>query len=144
MSSKMQLRVSAKAVITDGKGRILMLRESADDEERSKAGQYQFPGGRLDDGETYEDGLKREAMEETGLEVDAIQNPVFLGEWHPTIKGEQLQIIAIFTLCTVKQGVVKLSPEHDKYAWIGIEDRDKYDVMSPDSQALDRALELMK
>ncbi len=119
MSNSMQLKVSAKAVITDDKGRILMLRESADDEERSKAGQYQFPGGRLDEGEAYEDGLKREAKEETGLEVDFIKTPVYLGEWHPTIKGQQLQIIAIFTLCTVKKGAVKLSPEHDKYAWIG-------------------------
>ena len=31
---------------------------------------YQFPGGHLEPGETFEDCLKREILEETGIELD--------------------------------------------------------------------------
>ena len=31
---------------------------------------YQFPGGHLEDDETFEECLKREVMEETGIEID--------------------------------------------------------------------------
>lgn len=39
---------------------------------------YQFPGGHLEEGETFEECLKREILEETGIEIDdeAIEKPI--------------------------------------------------------------------
>lgn len=40
-------------------------------------GLWHFPGGKLEEGESLEDGVKREVMQETGLEVKVLQK---LGE----------------------------------------------------------------
>ena len=50
---------------------------------------YQFPGGHLEDGETFIECLKREVMEETGILVDdnEIKEPIlkviYMNEDHP-------------------------------------------------------------
>ena len=41
---------------------------------------YQFPGGRIEDGETYEEAAMRELAEESNL---TIKNPVYLGWFYP-------------------------------------------------------------
>ena len=42
---------------------------------------YQFPGGHLEENETFEECLKREVLEETGIEIDdnEIKRPEILG-----------------------------------------------------------------
>lgn len=37
--------------------------------ERSRVGEYKFPGGGVDPGEAWEEALRREVMEETGLVI---------------------------------------------------------------------------
>lgn len=85
-------------------------------------------GGRLNIGESYLDGLKREAKEESGLDVEPLY-PVAVSEWRPVIKGVPHHIIAFFMTCKAKPGTIKLSEEHDSYKWIGPDDLDKYDLM---------------
>ena len=38
----------------------------------TKEGDYKFPGGGVEASETHEEALKREVMEETGLEIDVV------------------------------------------------------------------------
>ena len=128
------LRVAAKAVITNAKGQVLIVREGGKYDEGSKIGQYGLPGGRLNVGEMFQDGLKREAREETGLDVEPIK-PLQVGEWHPTIKGVPHQIIAIFMLCKAKPGKVTLSDEHDDYQWVEPTD-DLSMMMEPDKSVV--------
>jgi 8-oxo-dGTP diphosphatase len=124
------LRVAAKAVIGNDEGQVLILREGGKYDEGSKIGQYGLPGGRLNVGETFEDGLRREAKEETGLDIEPIK-PLQVGEWHPVIKGIEHQIIAIFMLCKAKANKVVLSDEHDDYQWVNPAD-DLSMMMEPD------------
>lgn len=64
-------RVSVKAFITDDKGRFLLTQESN--------GKWELPGGGLDHGENPQEGLKREILEEAGLEVTKVaKNPSFM------------------------------------------------------------------
>jgi ADP-ribose pyrophosphatase YjhB (NUDIX family) len=51
------------AVITDGRGRILMLR-------RADSGNWTLPGGMQELGESLPEAVRREVREETGLEVE--------------------------------------------------------------------------
>ena len=111
------LRVAAKAVIINEEGKVLLVREANSYADGTNVGKYQIPGGRLDVGESYEEGLKREAKEETGLEVEPMY-PVYVGEWRPVIRGEQYQIIAVFTVCKAKSLDIKLSDEHDDFMWV--------------------------
>ncbi|HEC17682.1 MAG TPA: Nudix family hydrolase [Sedimenticola sp.] len=58
----------AVAVIEDGRGRVLIGRRPA---HAHQGGLWEFPGGKLEPGETLSQALKREVREELGLEVRA-------------------------------------------------------------------------
>lgn len=63
------LLVSAVALI-DGEGRVLLAQRPVG---RDMAGLWEFPGGKIDDGETPEQALVRELREELGITV-AVEN----------------------------------------------------------------------
>ncbi|HEX9153244.1 MAG TPA: NUDIX hydrolase, partial [Candidatus Saccharimonadales bacterium] len=85
-NSDMVLRVAAKGLIVNEEGKVLIVREAVTYGDGTQIGRYGLPGGRIDIGEMYLEGLKRECMEEVGLEVEPLY-PLFVGEWHPNIKG---------------------------------------------------------
>lgn len=137
------LKVAAKAVIVNDKGEVLILREGTTYSDGTQIGKYGLPGGRLDAGERFEDGLLREAKEETGLTVKPLF-PLYVGEWHPVIKGVPHQIIAVFMACRADGEDVVLSDEHDEYKWIKPEDRTSYTFMDPDGDVLDQYAKMAK
>jgi ADP-ribose pyrophosphatase YjhB (NUDIX family) len=81
-----------------------------------------FPGGRLNEGEGPITGLTREIREETGLEVEIIQ-PVHVGMWGIA----EDKRYAVFFLCTLNNGQVTLSHEHDAYRWCEFSNIDTVD-----------------
>ena len=135
MAKDIVLKVAAKAVITDGKGRILLVREASTYDEGTNIGRYNIPGGRLNPGESYEYGLQREIKEELGLEIDYLY-PLYIGEWRPVIKNVPYQIIGIFSVCSVKNKKITLSKEHDSYLWINPKIASEIDIMYPDSEVV--------
>ncbi|MBP7766979.1 NUDIX domain-containing protein [Candidatus Saccharibacteria bacterium] len=136
-------RIAMKGLIVDEHGRILILREADESySEGTNAGKWQLPGGRIQLGEKWEDGLIREMEEETGLADIEVVRPVAVGEWRPTIKGIRTQIIAVFHLCYYKSGKIKLSEEHDQFSWIDESDLEKYNFTVSEKQILKRALNL--
>jgi 8-oxo-dGTP diphosphatase len=140
MDNTMVLRVAAKAVIVNEEGKVLILREANTYDEGTQIGRYGLPGGRLNPGETFEEGLHREVQEETGLTVE-LQYPIYVGEWHPVIKTIPHQIIAIFNVCKAKTHAVRLSSEHDEAAWIEPSAYADYDFMTPDDAVIARYAE---
>ncbi len=122
------------AIVHDGK--ILLLRESAEHDTNTKAGKYQFPGGRIDPGEPFFEGLQREVTEETGLEIE-MGDPLYIGEWFPVIKGVPHHIVAMFLICNPKTTDVTISEEHDAFEWVDREMAKTIDIMSPDNQVVE-------
>ena len=106
-------RIACKAVIRY-RSKVLILREAATYQDGTNTGRYHVPGGRLEPGEAFADGLAREVREETGLSI-TIGKPVYVGEWRPVIHGEPNQIVAIFFACTARTNKVRLSEEHDAF-----------------------------
>lgn len=131
------LKVAAKAVVIRG-DKVLILREASTYDEGSQLGKYGLPGGRMDDNEAFEDALRREVKEETGLTVSSVGLPFYVGEWSPEIKGVAHHIVAIFVVCHVDSGDVELSSEHDTYHWISTDEIDGYTFMQPDDDVLKR------
>jgi len=60
------LKLVASAALVDADGRVLLARRPAN---RELAGLWEFPGGKLDDGESPETALVRELKEELGIDV---------------------------------------------------------------------------
>jgi len=59
----------AVAVIRDASGRVLVAQRQS---HQHLAGLWEFPGGKLEAGESLADGMRREIREELGIEVDAL------------------------------------------------------------------------
>lgn len=134
MTKETKQRIAFKAVIAKD-DKVLILREANTYAEGTNRGRYHFPGGRLEPGEAWEDGLRREVKEETGLEIE-IGKPLFVGEWRPVIKGVPHQIIALFVICTPISDDITLSEEHDHYEWVDADSWCELDVMVPDDEVL--------
>jgi 8-oxo-dGTP diphosphatase len=133
----MILRVAAKALIVNNDGKVLILREPAENNTGSQHGLFGLVGGRLEDKDTYEKALHREVLEETSLKVKILY-PIYVGEWWPTIKGKKHHIVAVFSVCQAKTSDVKLSEEHEDFKWISPKDTKKYDFMAPDDKVVER------
>ena len=131
-------RIAVKALIVDDSNRVLLLRKSEDNERHAgKSGRYNLPGGKINPGESIEEALKREVLEEVNIVIDdRVQEPLFVGEWRPTVKNIPHQIIGVFFVCPRWRGKITLDSEHDKYAWVDPQSIGDYDILPPEDQAI--------
>ena len=83
-------------------------------------GNWEFPGGHLEDGETLKEGLSRELKEE--INFDLLINPV-LTHYYDEIKNENNHCIHVIELDFIinvdkKDLNIKLSSEHSDFKWV--------------------------
>jgi len=135
-----KLFVATKALVIHN-GKILILRESTKYTDGANAGRFDVPGGRVKPGERFDDCLKREILEETGLQV-TLGKPFCVNEWRPTVKGEQWQIVGTFFLCHANTDKVVLSEDHAEYAWIEPKDYGKYNIIPTNIPAFEAYLKI--
>lgn len=109
-------------------GKVLILRESGKYIDGTNVGKYDVVGGRVEPGQRFDESLRREITEETGLEVQ-IGRPFFVNEWRPVVRGEQWQIVGTFFECMAESDAVQLSSDHDEYLWIDPKDYVKYNII---------------
>lgn len=113
--------VTAAIIINNNK--ILIAQRGANEK---LAGKWEFPGGKIELGETPQQCLKREIKEE--LEVD-IEVGNYLDESIYTYPNGEIKLMAYFA--TIVGGNIMLSV-HDKVEWITISKIDKYDFAPAD------------
>jgi len=77
-------------------------------------GMWDCPGGRLEMGESPEEGVVRETLEETGLKIEIIKP---LAVFSKVVEGLDKQFITLVYLCRYVEGEVILSEEHTDYIW---------------------------
>lgn len=94
MKEKQRIRVSGIIPMEDG----IALMHRKDVIKRPEMPEYYtIPGGGLEDGETYEEGTKREIREEFGIEVEIVRKLYEL-------KSEKFNQLEIFYLCKYVEG----------------------------------------
>jgi len=106
-------------------GKFLLVKRS--DRARDEHQYWELPGGRLEFGETPEQALTRELMEETGLSARIVS---MLQTWN-FFRGDDTQIVGITYLCEADSDHVQLSSEHDAFAWVFFDDLMKYSIFPP-------------
>jgi nucleoside triphosphatase len=122
----MDNQVAVKAVIVNQDGKFLLAREGK---------RWHVIGGRLEKGEKLEEGLRREVLEETGIDDLEIGKVIHVDEWFARPEGELKHIVAIFFLCRTSSTQVILSDEHQEYDWIIVDELDKYkDIIEKESE----------
>lgn len=86
-----------------------------------------FPGGKLEPGETWQEGLAREVAEEVQLAI-VIGSP--FNAW--SLEGKYRQILGVDFLAEWISGEVVLSEEHETYEWLTLEEiQATQDVLVP-------------
>ncbi len=113
----MILQVGVKALI-ERDGTYLFLRRS-ESVENGGDELWDIPGGRIHDDEGLSDALSREVSEETGLKL--AQTPELLGAQDIFVVAKDLHVVRL-TYKAAAQGEVRLSSEHDEYAWLTLQE----------------------
>ena len=96
MEKKPTFILVVAAAIYDGEGRLLLQQALPG---KSHAGQWEFPGGKVENGETPRFALCREIAEELGIELseDALQPAGFAEE--PAGHGHRAIVLLLYTSC---------------------------------------------
>ncbi len=96
--------------------RYLLLRRSADRD--FAAGAWECVTGRVDQGEGFEDALRREVREELGVEVEI---ELVIGTTHfyrgaPIPENELIGVVSCVSLDD--PGSIRVDAEHSEYRWV--------------------------
>lgn len=85
-----------------------------------KGGRLDTPKGHVENGESLEQGAKREILEESGLDVEFLPN--FKEEIHYFVHKGKKKVPKTVTLFLAKmgKGKVRISHEHKGYRWLGL------------------------
>ena len=91
---------------------------------------WEFPGGKVQESETFEKALLREIKEE--LNITIIIHEKIAEEKY---KDHKIDIVLHYYLCSHESGKMKLS-EHEAFAWVEKKDFDKYDFAEGDGNII--------
>lgn len=114
-------KITQNAVIKNNDELVLILKHTT--------GNWLLPGGKINKGETWIDGLIRELKEETGIRDFKISKILDVAGWTENDTGSY---VVTFLIDVQKAPEIKLSDEHTEYAWVGLNNLDNYQFWHED------------
>jgi 8-oxo-dGTP diphosphatase len=111
--------VVGAAIVRDG--RVLAARRTFP---ADAAGRWEFPGGKVEDGETPDAALAREIVEELGCTIA-------VGAWLPERVPIGERHVLTVALATLADGE-PVPREHDALRWLSVDELDDVDWLDPD------------
>ncbi|MFC6286215.1 (deoxy)nucleoside triphosphate pyrophosphohydrolase [Nocardioides sp. GCM10027113] len=111
--------VVGAAIVADG--RVLATRRTSPPE---LAGRWEFPGGKVEDGESPDVALVREIREELGCDIEVTG---WLAGSAPISEKYELRV----ALAELRSGEPK-PHEHDAVRWLGADELGEVDWLEPD------------
>jgi len=99
-------------------------------EYKARGLKWEFVGGKVEPGETMQQALKRECMEELSVEID-------VGDLYMQLVHEYPDLTVRLTLfnATIKSGIPQLN-EHNDLRWITVDEIDNYEFCPADEEIL--------
>jgi ADP-ribose pyrophosphatase YjhB (NUDIX family) len=126
-------------VIADG--RALLIRRGGPPLE----GEWSIPGGMLELGETFEEGVRRELAEETGLEVRVLDFIEVFERIFPGKDGRtQYHFVILDYLCAAEGGEAKAASDVTAVAWAREEELARYSLTTTATRVIKRAFEMWR
>lgn len=131
--------VLAAVIMKDDK--ILILQRSKDED--IFPNMWELPSGKKEPLETSETALLREVKEETGLDIKIIM-PFFVFDYQIEKPEEIRDSTQINFLATpIGNTQIKLSSEHQNFAWIQEDEVNQYELSKATKQVIQKAFELI-
>jgi ADP-ribose pyrophosphatase YjhB (NUDIX family) len=113
-------------------GAIILKRNRVLLVERAKSplkGYWSLPGGVLEIGEHLQDGIRREVLEETGLEVEPLRVVTVFERIMRDQKGKpEYHYVLIDYLCRVTGGALQAADDVSRVAWVPRKSLDQYRI----------------
>ena len=103
-------------------GTVLLLRRKIDD---FMGGIYELPSGQVEDSESLESALRREVLEETGLEIVGIRRHLSNFDYESKSGTRTRQFNFEVNVC--RASPIQLT-EHDAHVWVSMRDIGHYEV----------------
>ena len=91
---------------------------------------WEFPGGKVENNESFKQALSREIKEELNIEINIYEKIA-----KEKYKDSKINIILHYYLCSHKNGIIELR-EHEQLAWVDKKNLNKYDFAEGDSNIL--------
>ena len=87
---------------------------------------WEFPGGKVEENETFKEALSREILEELNVNVD-IHNKIA----EESYQDDQINIVLHYFLCSLSNDDISLS-EHEAIEWVKKEEFSNYEFVPGD------------
>lgn len=104
-------KVGVRAAVFDTSGRILMVRETADEN------RWTLPGGWADVNQTPAQSVVREVFEESGYDVRAVKVAAVWDRSRHTHPPTAFSVVRLFFICALEGGSPRTSLETSEVAW---------------------------
>lgn len=142
MSHKPIIQKVVLAAVIIKNDKVLILQRSK--EEDIFPNMWELPSGKKEFLETSENSLLREVKEETGLDIKIIM-PFFVFDYQIEKLEEIRDSTQINFLATLinNNKKIKLSSEHQNFAWIHENEVNQYELSKATKQVIQKAFELI-
>lgn len=110
-----------RCVVINDEGKFLLLKRIAGDIWAPNL--WEFPGGKLDEGQTISDALEREVWEEARIQILPLTRANFVqDELLKNGKYAGLPYIELVGIARAQGNRVKLSHEHQNFKWVTLDE----------------------
>ena len=133
---KLPLLLVVAVALVDSDNRVLIAQRPAD---KMLAGSWEFPGGKVHDGECPEDALIRELAEELGITVEA---PCLAPLTFASHAYDEFHLLMPLYICRKWEGFVE-AREAQALKWVRARDLRNYPMPPADEPLIPPLLELL-
>ncbi|HYG16192.1 MAG TPA: (deoxy)nucleoside triphosphate pyrophosphohydrolase [Bacteroidia bacterium] len=124
--------VEVTCAVIERNGKVLAVQRSAD---MSLALKWEFPGGKMEAGETYEECMHREIREELGVDIAILESLDYCDQYYP-----ERTIRLIPFICEITSNEEFVLTEHCDYIWLEPQDLHILDWAPADIKVIENYL----
>ncbi len=119
------------ALIFHRDGRVLLIRT------HKWSDRWGIPGGKIERGETCEEALRREILEETGLRLTDVRFVLCQDCIEPAEFERSAHFLLMNYTAVTEQSEVRLNDEAEAYRWVSFEEAFEFDLNEPTRHLLE-------